>query len=570
MLTLFSRSSAVLTAMCLAAALGLATMTSISISGLNDTAAEAEAINSGEVANATLAAQFALAVDRAFVTGRTLALLQFTTELSKDLFQEQIPRVEELLVDLRRVELDDGGERERLTRLVDGWTLIRALLTDPGLTRTDNAVLVEDLRKAYEAFNGDVEAMVTNEAADAGRHNQATSTAVTRAKTRLGITSVLALVVLAGLGVVGNRRIRREIDPVKDQAEFADTLQLTQTEEATHQLLQRRLQRVVPDTDVAILNRNNSANRLEPMTDISSDPALVERLEAAEPRSCLAISSARVHQEDARDPGLIACEVCSPCAPYSACTPLTVGGEVIGSVLVSGPRRPDARQRRLVRDSVAQAAPVLANLRNLAIARQRAATDALTGLPNKRSVADNLKRMFAQASRNADPMAVVMLDLDHFKQLNDGFGHPAGDQALASVGTVMRATLREGDFAGRNGGEEFAVVLPKTDAAGAYALAEKLRKAISEVVVPGVDIEITASLGVAAYPEHALSPERLERLADAALYVAKRAGRNRVEIATGHPETEEDLLPGPSAGPGPRRPVGSANGAASRDPASSS
>jgi diguanylate cyclase (GGDEF)-like protein len=101
----------------------------------------------------------------------------------------------------------------------------------------------------------------------------------------------------------------------------------------------------------------------------------------------------------------------------------------------------------------------------------------------------------------------------------------------------MRSTLRESDFAGRNGGEEFAVILPNTDTAGAFATAEKIRKAIAEISVPGLDTELTASLGVAVYPEHALSPERLERLADAALYVAKRSGRNRVEVATPTPAT---------------------------------
>ena len=140
---------------------------------------------------------------------------------------------------------------------------------------------------------------------------------------------------------------------------------------------------------------------------------------------------------------------------------------MIGSVLMNRPGRYQAPERRQVREAVSQAAPVLANLRNLAIAQLRAATDALTGLPNKRAVADNLKRMFAQASRTGSPMAVVLLDLDHFKALNDRFGHPVGDQALASVGAAMRSTLRDSDFAGRNGGEEFAVILPNTDTAGA-------------------------------------------------------------------------------------------------------
>ena len=475
MSTLFTRSSAVVAGMCLAAGLGLAALTGIAISGLDSTADEAEAINTDEVATATLAARFALAVDRAFVTGRTLALSSRRPRCHRQLYQQQIPRVEELLVEVRRIDTDDPDQETRVAHLVDGWTAMRAVLTDPRFTAPGNAYLAEELRKQYEVFNADVLALVDHEAADAGKRNEATSSAVDSTRWRLIGTAGAAFAVLVGLGVLGNRRIRREIEPVQEQVEFADTLQLTESEEDAHGLLQRRLLRVVPDGAVTVLNRNNSANRLEPMTDVSSDPGLAERLEHAEPRACVAIRSARLHDEDPRRPGLIECSVCAPCPAFSTCTPLTVGGEVIGSVLVNGPRPIQERDRHLVRDSVSQAAPVLANLRNLAIAELRAATDSLTGLPNKRAVGDTLKRMFAQASRTAAPLAVVVLDLDHFKNLNDQFGHPAGDQALANVGAAMRSSLRESDFAGRNGGEEFAVILPDTDIAGAFAAAEKLQ-----------------------------------------------------------------------------------------------
>jgi len=140
--------------------------------------------------------------------------------------------------------------------------------------------------------------------------------------------------------------------------------------------------------------------------------------------------------------------------------------------------------------------------------------------------------MLAQASRTLTPLCLLMLDLDHFKDINDRFGHPVGDQALANVGTALRSVLRDSDFAGRNGGEEFAVMLPGTDLAGAVITAEKIRTAIAGIVLPGLDIGVTASVGVAAYPDHATSPEQLERLADSALYLAKRSGRNRIEIAT--------------------------------------
>jgi diguanylate cyclase (GGDEF)-like protein len=205
-------------------------------------------------------------------------------------------------------------------------------------------------------------------------------------------------------------------------------------------------------------------------------------------------------------------------------------------VLVSRPRAYNSAERLTIRDSVNQAAPVLANLRNLAIAELRAATDSLTGLPNKRAVADTVKRMLAQASRTLTPLCLLMLDLDHFRDINEHFGHPVGDQALANVGATLRMALRDSDFAGRNGGEEFVVILPDTDLSGGLRAAENIRASIAEITLPGVDLIITASVGLAVYPEHATSSERLERLADSALYVAKRSGRNRIEVAV--PTTE--------------------------------
>ena len=145
-----------------------------------------------------------------------------------------------------------------------------------------------------------------------------------------------------------------------------------------------------------------------------------------------------------------------------------------------------------------------------------------------------------------------MLDLDHFKEINDRFGHPVGDQALANVGIALRSVLRDSDFAGRHGGEEFAVMLPDTDIIGATITAEKIRTAIAEIVLPGHDITVAASVGIAAYPDHATTAEQLERLADSALYLAKRTGRDRVEVASiidPPPPRDAPIRPEPPTGP---------------------
>jgi diguanylate cyclase (GGDEF)-like protein len=211
--------------------------------------------------------------------------------------------------------------------------------------------------------------------------------------------------------------------------------------------------------------------------------------------------------------------------------PLSVSGEVIGSVLVDHARMLHADEHRRIEDTVSQAGPTLANLRNLALAEARAATDSLTGLPNRRAVQEALKRMIAQAGRTLAPMAVLLLDLDHFKQINDTYGHDRGDAVLAAVGEVLSSALRTSDFVGRNGGEEFVALLPDTGVEGAMEAAEKLRTAIGRLTLPGIDRPVTASVGAAVYPHTAADAESLLRLADRALYGAKASGRNRSELA---------------------------------------
>ena len=157
------------------------------------------------------------------------------------------------------------------------------------------------------------------------------------------------------------------------------------------------------------------------------------------------------------------------------CVPSLVGGEVIGSVLITHASTLDSEDTEALSSSLAEAAPIVANLRNLAIAETRAATDSLTGLPNNRAVHETLKRLSAQAGRTAEPLAVVLFDLDHFKDVNDTHGHGKGDEVLAAVGDTVANAVRDSDFVGRYGGEEFLALLPSTGREGAVELAEKLQ-----------------------------------------------------------------------------------------------
>ncbi len=335
----------------------------------------------------------------------------------------------------------------------------------------------------------------------------------------------------------------------RGQADLNEALQVTQNEDEAHHLLKRHLERSIPGAVATILNRNNSANRLQATTPPPEGTDLVERLHSAQPRACLAVRLARPHDTTPGDDKLLSCHICAGHQLSSRCQPLLVGGEVIGSVLVQQQLESlsdlsDLDERR-IRESVILAAPVLANQRNLALAEHRALNDSLTGLPNQRACHDTLLRMAAQASRTVSPLAAVLLDLDHFKQLNDDYGHDRGDEALAAVGAALTSSIRSSDFAGRYGGEEFLLLMPDTGKDGALQLAEKTRALIAQIELSGVDRSITASLGVAILPNDAVDPETLIRKADRALYAAKAQGRNRVLVVDeGILATEPlDLIP---------------------------
>lgn len=165
--------------------------------------------------------------------------------------------------------------------------------------------------------------------------------------------------------------------------------------------------------------------------------------------------------------------------------------------------------------------------------QQLARLDMLTGVPNRRALMDGLERMFAQAVRERQPLALLMVDIDRFKRVNDTHGHLAGDAVLAAVAASLGQGLRTQDALGRYGGEEFLVVLPGTDAAGAARLAEHLRQQVEKMVVPwaGQTVHVTISIGVhAQVPSGTATVDAMIDTADQAMYVAKRTGRNRVEV----------------------------------------
>jgi diguanylate cyclase (GGDEF)-like protein len=165
--------------------------------------------------------------------------------------------------------------------------------------------------------------------------------------------------------------------------------------------------------------------------------------------------------------------------------------------------------------------------------RSQSIRDPLTELYNRRYMEETFERECRRAQRKGHSLAVIILDVDHFKALNDSHGHEAGDVVLAQLGKTLRDNVRAGDVSCRYGGEEFVVIMPEVDLKNALERAESLRARAEHLATgyQGNTLRITISLGVAMYPDHGETPEALISAADAALYAAKRAGRNRVMCA---------------------------------------
>jgi diguanylate cyclase (GGDEF)-like protein len=212
--------------------------------------------------------------------------------------------------------------------------------------------------------------------------------------------------------------------------------------------------------------------------------------------------------------------------------PLQAGSISFGSLLLFGDEFSD--EDRMTAVSLASHAVVaLENARLHRIVERQALIDGLTGLANRRQCEETLDDELARIERFGGPLAVVVADLDWFKDVNDRHGHPAGDAVLRQFAVLLQETVRDVDLAGRWGGEEFVLVLPGTDLTGGAQLAERIRVGLAGQIilaVNGTPIQVTASFGVAATPP-ATTASELFAAADAALYQAKRAGKNRVETA---------------------------------------
>ena len=217
------------------------------------------------------------------------------------------------------------------------------------------------------------------------------------------------------------------------------------------------------------------------------------------------------------------------------CIPLVSFGQTLG-VLVLDSEKLDAFNPNDVQslESVADiCSNAIQNARYVDRVKQLAYLDGLTGIFNRRYFEMRMVEEIDRARRFGNGMAVIMVDIDQFKRLNDEFGHLLGDEVLRQVSSVFHQQLRKIDVVCRYGGEEFAVLLSQTNSQHAFGVAEKLRRLVETWQFPGVPRSVTISAGIASFPEHGTGRDELVKAADAGLYAAKLAGRNRVCLCAG-------------------------------------
>ena len=342
-----------------------------------------------------------------------------------------------------------------------------------------------------------------------------------------------------------NEEMRRSIDELERRNreitalnEMAEMLHSCMTAEEAHAVIQQFGDRLFPSTSgsLAVLTAGNTVVR--EVSRWGKEDATLETFTTDE---CWALRRGRVHAVDDPRAGLRCGHVTKEMRASYVCVPMMAQGETLGILHLhadgDAPESVTETTRQLANTVAEQISMGLANFRLLETReslRFQSIRDPLTNLFNRRYMEESLDRELRRAARSGRPLGIIMLDIDHFKEINDTRGHDAGDQVLRGIGRFLQSKIRGEDIACRYGGEEFMLILPEasleTTAARARSLWEELR--VLEVSFQGESLRSpTASYGVAVFPDHGSSRQGVVRAADAALYRAKATGRARVVTA---------------------------------------
>ncbi|MEG1212756.1 MAG: diguanylate cyclase [Leclercia sp.] len=248
------------------------------------------------------------------------------------------------------------------------------------------------------------------------------------------------------------------------------------------------------------------------------------------PDQCWAVRRGQSHPPVNGEPDIACYHLPDPCAGHSLCVPLIAQGEAIGLLSFQNITPATAPSRAYLELMAEALGLALANQRLRDALLEKALFDPLTGLRNRHHLDDALHTLMSQAVNNGNPMSCLMIDIDHFKNINDRFGHDAGDQVIKSVAGIIQRCVNDKGMAFRYGGEEFLALLPGADEAAAYACATAIHSAVRSLALRYELSEIgpvDVSMGIASYPQH-VQNDNLLRAADVALYRAKELGRSRI------------------------------------------
>lgn len=339
---------------------------------------------------------------------------------------------------------------------------------------------------------------------------------------------------------LSQRRLESTVKENQLLSEMSSLLQSCSKPEEAFPIVTRTLQQLLPRSMGRCFMIRCSDGGMEEMAVWGG---LKEQTHEISPVDCWALRRGRMHEFGLPDSINPPCALMQDLPGPHFCVPLQAQGQALGVIQVSGVEI-DHSGRTL--DTIRQLLAALADMLSLALAnlclrmrlQELSLRDPLTGLYNRRFMEEELERAINRSARDGKGLAIAMLDLDHFKQVNDVNGHDIGDAVLKAVTELMQDLRQGSDIACRYGGEEFVLVLTDIDIEGARARLERLRESIAALQVPhkGERLpRVTLSIGLAHYPEHGEDPRSLLRVADLALYRAKDLGRNRLELAEAAP-----------------------------------
>jgi diguanylate cyclase (GGDEF)-like protein len=500
---------------------------------------------------------------------RGYALFHVESELARA--HESMARIPIEIGEIRQLTGDNPRQQARLDRLdvlvSRRLTLIRDALS-LATTRAGEESRQQAIYDQAKAVSSESDQLLAEVEAEERlllvdrEQRAATETRITSLV--IGAGFLLALLLVTGAGVLGQweiaRRHRSEdaLSAARDHlasnlkdaeergrerntlSELAGRLQSCRNPAEGLPFMSRGMQQLFPGESGCIFLTSASRNILESAINWGNHAATESSFP---PEDCWALRQGRLQIVDATDP-VLRCPHLHPEAGRDAvCVPLVGQGETLGVIChySSSLDQPVLRSEisslnriRMATLAGAQISLAVANLQLRETLRNQSIRDVLTGLFNRRYMEESLARECHRAFRRKSSLAVMMVDIDQFKQFNDTFGHEVGDRLLREFGRFLAANIRGEDIACRYGGEEFTLILPEAGIEGAAKRADALRQGTTELSIPlkdGSAATITISIGVALYPENATTPETLLRAADTALYLAKAEGRDRFVVS---------------------------------------